>query len=75
MKEADDMNHAATADDFTRDTAYNKKMSIFSLLVTVLFVMFPRLPMRWLPPVPQPAPDVAPRHDAGRDEPPRIAAE
>lgn len=75
MKEADDMNTAATADRFTRETAYNHKTSILSLLVTVLFVMFPRLPMRWLPPVPQPAPDPVPRRDAGHDEPPRIAAE
>jgi len=75
MKEADDMKHAATADGFKRETAYNSKMSIFSLLVTVLFVMFPRLPMRWLPPVPQPAPDAPPHQHSGHGEPPRIAAE
>ncbi|MEB2842914.1 hypothetical protein GAO09_27760 [Rhizobiales bacterium RZME27] len=75
MKEAEDMNQAAAADGFTRETAYNKKMSIFSLIVTVLFVMFPRLPMRWLPPVPQPAADVPPSHRDGHDETPRIAAE
>lgn len=75
MKEAEDMPQAAAADGFTRDTAYNNKMSIFSLIVTVLFVMFPRLSMRWLPPVPRPAPDLPPHHNAGHDEPPRIAAE
>jgi hypothetical protein len=75
MKEAEDMNQTAAADGFTRDTAYKNRMTIFSLIVTVLFVMFPRLPMRWLPPVPQSAPDMPPSHNAGHDEPPRIAAE
>lgn len=76
MDEAEKMRHEATADNFSRDTAYHQKTSIFTLLLTVLFVMFPKLPLRWLPPVPQPAPEPSSvRTSHGNDETPRIAAE
>ncbi|MGE7367962.1 hypothetical protein ACQKKX_02690 [Neorhizobium sp. NPDC001467] len=69
------MSRTAVADGFKRETAYNHKPSILSLIITVLFVMFPRLPMRWLPPVPQPAADTPPQRNSGHDDAPRIAAE